>query len=317
MPSLKQIRYFLTVADLGNLTHAASALYVAQPALSRQIALLEKELGILLFVREARGVRLTPAGSGYRDRVLAIEALLSAAAEEAAQVASGDAGVLRVLHSSSIPASSLMPSIMHFLDQAPMARIDLDRLSSEAQVTEVANGRADIGIVRLPVLRRDPGVIFTELADERLWVGLPVGHPLASRPTLAIADLQHEPFVSAVHRERGGLARLVADLCLQRGYVPRMARVITRKTSMLNLVAAGLGIAVIPERMISTMTEGLIYRPLSDDDARARCSLVLPLQSTPLAQRFAAILTGEASVVVQNPISSPCLSLQDRDINCP
>jgi len=164
MPSLKQIRYFLTVADLGNFTHAASNLFVAQPALSRQMALLEKELGFSLFAREARGVRLTPAGIGYRDRVLAIENQFSAAAEEGAQIARGDAGVLRLLHSSSIQASSLLPSIRRFLDAAPKARIDLDRLSSELQVTEVANGRADIGIVRLPVLRRDPGVTLAELA---------------------------------------------------------------------------------------------------------------------------------------------------------
>jgi len=290
MPSLKQIRYFLTVADLGNFTHAASNLFVAQPALSRQMALLEKELGFSLFAREARGVRLTPAGIGYRDRVLAIENQFSAAAEEGAQIARGDAGVLRLLHSSSIPASSLMPSIRRFLDAAPKARIELDRLSSEAQVTEVANGKADIGIVRLPVLRRDPGVTFTELAVERLWVALPADHPLAARQTLAIGDLQQELFVSAVHRERGGLARLVADLCLRQGYVPKLARVITRKTAMLNLVAAGLGIAVIPQRMTGMMQEGLAYRPLADEDAVARSALVLPLQATALAQRFAAIM---------------------------
>ena len=296
MSSLRQIRYFLTVADLGSFTHAASNLFVAQPALSRQIALLEKELGFLLFEREARGVKLTPAGIGYRDRVLAIEGQLSAAAEEAAQIARGDAGVLRLLHSSSIPANSLLPSIRQFLDEAPKARIDLDRLSSEAQVTEVANGKADIGIVRLPVLRRDPGVTFTELAAEQLWVALPLGHLLASRQTLMIGDLQQELFVSAVHRERGGLARLVADLCLQRGYVPKLARVITRKTSMLNLVAAGLGIAVIPQRMTSMVQQGIVYRALADDDSLARSALVLPLQPTVLARRFAAIMADVSPV---------------------
>lgn len=290
MPSLKQVRYFLTVADLGNFTHAALKLFVAQPALSRQIALLEKELGFLLFDREARGVTLTPAGIGYRDRVLAIENQLSAAAEEGAQLARGDAGVLRLLHSSSIPVASLMPSMQRFLVEAPKARIDLDRLSSEAQVTEVASGKADIGIVRLPVLRRDPGVTLIELAVEQLWVALPAAHPLAARQTLVMADLEPEQFVSAVHRERGGLARLVADLCWQRGYVPKLARVITRKTSMLNLVAAGLGVAVIPQRMIGMMQEGLIYRPLADEDALARSALVLPLQASALAKRFAAIM---------------------------
>jgi DNA-binding transcriptional LysR family regulator len=294
MTSLKQIRYFLTVADLGNFTHAAARLFVAQPALSRQISQLEEALGFPLFVREARGVCLTPAGRVYRDRLLAVEQQLSAAAEEAAQLAQGDAGVLRLSHSSSIPVSSLLPAIQAFLKQAPTARIALDRMSSDLQITEVAAGRADIGVVRLPVLRRDPAISFINLSDEALWVALPVMHRLVAQTELQIADLQPELFVSAVHRERGGLARWVAELCARRGFQPRLARVITRKTEMLNLVAAGLGIAVIPQRMMSLLSTGLVYRPLIDADARAQSALVVPLQATPLARRFVAIMAGQA-----------------------
>lgn len=290
MPSLKQIRYFLTVADLGGFTPAATALFIAQPALSRQIAQLEQELGFSLFDREARGVRLTPAGAVYRDRVLAVDKLLGAAAEEGGQLARGEAGVLRLLHSSSIPASSLMQPISRFLDESPRARIELDRVGSEVQVSEVANGKADIGILRLPVLRRDPGVVFVELATEPLWVALPKAHHLASRESLCIADLKSEPFVSAVHRERGGLARLVTDLCLRNNFVPGIARVTSRKTSMLNLVAAGFGIAVVPQSMASVVAEGLTYLRLRDEEARASSALILPLRPTSLASRFADIM---------------------------
>lgn len=134
MPSLKQIRYFLTVADLGG---------------------------------------FTPAGAVYRDRVLAVDKLLGAAAEEGGQLARGEASVLRLLHSSSIPASSLIQPISRFLDESPKARIELDRVGSEVQVSEVANGKADIGILRPPVLRRDPGVVFVELATEPLCAASP------------------------------------------------------------------------------------------------------------------------------------------------
>jgi DNA-binding transcriptional LysR family regulator len=291
MPSLKQIRYFLTVANLGGFTPAASALFVAQPALSRQIAQMEEELGFLLFDREPRGVRLTPAGVVYRDRVVSVDRMLTAAAEEGAQLARGEAGVLRLLHSSSIPASSLMPSIAKFLEECPKARIELDRIASEIQVSEVARGNADIGIVRLPVLRRAPEVRLIELTAESLWVALPSGHHLASRKSLGIADLRDESFVSAVHRERGGLARLVTDLCLGSGFVPNVARVTTRKTSMLNLVAAGLGVAVVPQRMTGIAADGLTYRLLSDEGAQALSALALPRNATPLAERFAEIMT--------------------------
>ncbi len=293
MASLKQIRYFLTVADLGGFTPAAASLFVAQPALSRQIALLEAELGFALFERNPRGVSLTTAGELYRERVRGIEQQLALAADEAAQLARGNAGVLRLLHSSSIPLGSLLPVIRQFLALAPGARIDLDRLSSETQVGEIAKGKADVGIIRLPVLRRDPAVEFLELPNERLWVALPADHRLVGVEKILLADLAEESFVSAVHRERGGLARRVTELCLTRGFLPRLARVISRKTSMLDLVAAGLGIAVVPQRMTAIGNQNLVYRPLGDGDAEAGIAIIQPLQPTPLAARFVGLLHAE------------------------
>jgi DNA-binding transcriptional LysR family regulator len=290
MPSLKQLRYFLTVADLGAFTAAASALFIAQPALSRQIALLEEELGFPLFVRTPRGIALTPAGAGYRERVGGIERELASAAEEGKQLAAGEAGVLRLLHSSSLPLRSLLPAIERFLAAAPGARIDLDRIGSEQQVADLAAGKADIGVLRLPVLRREASVRLQALPAERLWVALPATHPLAQRPQLALAELAGEAFVSAVHRERGGLARRVTDLCLARGFVPRTARILSRKTSMLDLVAGGFGVAVIPERMTVLATPALTCVPLADNDAFADSAIALPAEASPLAERFAAVL---------------------------
>ena len=286
MPSLRQIQYFLTVAELGGFTQAAASLYIAQSALSRQIGLLEDELGFVLFEREPRGVRLTAAGTVYRDRVGSIPATLDAAAEEGLQLARGEAGVLRLLHSSTLPVGSLMRHLDCFMSACPRARVDLDRASSEEQVSAVANGSADIGMIRLPVLRRDARVRFVELAAERLWVALPADHSLATQTGTTVSRLQQELFVSAVYRQRGGLARVVTDLCLKRGFVPTIARIVSPKTSMLNLVAAGLGIAIVPERMTSLDTEGVTFIPLADEDATSVCALVLPLEPTVLARTF-------------------------------
>lgn len=290
MPTLRQIRYFLTVADLGGFTQAAASLFVAQSALSRQISQLEEELGFILFEREPRGVRLTPAGALYRDRVSTIPKTLASAAEEALQLARGEAGVLRLLHSSTIPVICLMPALDRFAADCPKARVDLDRASSEEQVSLVANGNADAGIIRLPVLRRDTRVRFVELEAERLWVAFPEAHPMARQDRVTVASLQHELFVSAVYRERGGLARVVTDLCLKRGYMPSTARIVSPKTSMLNLVAAGHGIAIVPERMTPLGGAGIAYVPLSDEDARSTCAIVLPVEPTLLGRRFADIL---------------------------
>jgi len=199
--------------------------------------------------------------------------------------------VLRLLHSSTVPVSSLMPDLDRFMRDCPGARIDLDRASSEDQVTDVANGHADIGIVRLPVLRRDARVRFVELAAERLCAALPADHPLAGRKRIAIARLRREPFVSVVYRERGGLARVVLDLCLKRGFVPAAARIVSPKTSMLNLVAAGRGVAIVPARMASVGIDGVVFVPISDEDAQSVCALVLPVEPTVLAQAFVRVVT--------------------------
>lgn len=294
MPSLRQLRYFLTVADLGGFTQAAGALFVAQPALSRQIALLEEELGFALFERTSRGLRLTAPGMLLRERVGNIDKMLLAATEEATQLARGEAGVLRLLHSSSIPVAGFTPAIEAFIAAAPRARIELDRVSSEVQVSEIAAGNADIGLVRLPVLRRDPAVRLVELATERLWVALPDGHWLCRQKMLALAQLSEEPFVSAVHRERGGLARLVTDLCLQAGFVPRVAPTVSRKTSMLDLVGCGFGVAIVPFAMTRIPVRSVCFRPLKDESAVSTTALVRPQEPSPLATRFEALLRASA-----------------------
>lgn len=289
MPSLKQIRYFLRVAELGGFTPAAQALFIAQPALSRQIGELEKELGFPLFERHARGVSLTRAGALFQQRMAGVEQAVQQAAEDGAQLHRGQAGVLRLLHSSSIPVRRLLPLLQQFHAEAPQAWVELDRLSSEAQIAEIAAGRADLGLLRLPILRRDPAVQLRPLPAERLWVALPPGHAWESRPHLALAELAGQPLVSAMHRERGGLARQVTELCQLRGFTPLPGPVLSRKTAMLDLVGAGFGLAVIPEGLCPLLPAPVVCLPLSDADALCHSALALPGQASPLALRFLAV----------------------------
>ena len=290
MLSLRQIRYFQAVADTGSFTLAAAQVYIAQPALSRQIALLEAELGVALFVREARGVRLTPAGQLFRARTENVGTALEAAVEDARRLDRGEAGVLRLLHSSSVPlAGPLLEALRCLTDAAPAARVELDRVSSEVQVAEIAAGRADVGVARMPVLRREAAVAFTALPEERLVLAVPGAHPLAGRTAVSLAELAGETFVTAVHRERGGLARRVTDLCLARGFVPRSGAVVSRKTSMLNLVAAGYGVAVVPAGMAGLLPAGARLVALTDAEATSASAVLLPLVPSPLARRFAEL----------------------------
>lgn len=292
MVSLRQIRYLLAIADTGSLTAAAARLYVAQPALSRQLAQTEETLGFPLFRREARGVCPTPAGALFLERVRGLAGMLDDAVDDARRLERGEVGVLRLLHSSSVPvAGPLLAALQAFTEALPGARVDLDRVSSELQGVEILAGRADIGVARLPVLRRSPELVQRPLPAERLWVALPAHHPLAAEAgPLPLEALRDERFVSAVHRERGGLARRVTDLCLEAGFVPNSASVQSRKTSMLALVAAGFGVAVIPACMRDMQPAGAALRQLAGPAAVAEAAIFLPQEASPLALRFAGML---------------------------
>ncbi|MBL8453793.1 MAG: LysR family transcriptional regulator [Zoogloea sp.] len=292
MLSPRQIRYLLAIADTGSLTAAATRLFVAQPALSRQLSQAEEALGFALFVREPRGVAPTPAGALFLDRVRGVAALLDEAVDEARRLERGEVGVLRLLHSSSVPvAGPVLETLQAFAAALPGVRVDLDRVSSEQQGEEIVSGRADMGLVRLPVLKRSQALIERLLPAESLWAAIPAGHPLAGEAgAMALVELRDACFVSAVHRERGGLARRVTDLCLEAGFVPALAAVQSRKTSMLTLVAAGFGVAVIPACMCGMAPPGVILRPIADPAATSIASIILPEAASPLALRFAALL---------------------------
>lgn len=292
MLSPRQIRYLLAIADTGSLTAAATRLFVAQPALSRQLSQVEEALGFALFVREPRGVAPTPAGALFLERVRGVAAILDEAVDEARRLERGEAGVLRLLHSSSVPvAGPVLETLQAFAAALPGVRVDLDRVASEQQGEEIVAGRADMGLVRLPVLKRSQALIERPLPAESLWAAIPAGHPLAGEAgAMALVELRDACFVSAVHRERGGLARRVTDLCLAAGFVPALAAVQSRKTSMLTLVAAGFGVAVIPACMCGMAPPGVILRPIADPDATSIASIILPEAASPPALRFAALL---------------------------
>lgn len=225
MISTRQLRYFVEIADSGSFSAAAERLFVAQSALSRQIKELEIHLKTPLFERTARLPRLTAAGEAFYPRARNLLDELNKASELATQVGHGQLGTLRLSHSSTVSMSGrLLRAISGYLEQCPGALMDIATLSSEAQLEEVAEGRLDIGLLRLPVLRQREGVQITPLFSERLLLALPPGHPLALSPPergVDLAQLRDEAFISIPHPQRGGLSYLSAELCMRQGFSPR------------------------------------------------------------------------------------------------
>ncbi|WP_223277278.1 LysR family transcriptional regulator [Cupriavidus metallidurans] len=296
-PSLKQLRYFVEIVDAGNFSLAAERLFIAQSALSRQIRDMEATLQVELLVRKPRHVEPTAAGQAFYESARRILSDLAGAAVQARQVQRGGADAIRLLHSSSVVLTPQRCGWLHrWQSDHPAARFEVAQASSEQQSVDIEEGRADLGLARDPVLRRYPNIQIDPMAGERLVVAVCADHPMSRRESLTLSALREMPFVSLPHPERGGLSYRVAQLCQASGFYPTAAGAISRKLSQLSLVAAGFGVAVVPESMQWYGPDGVRFVPLSDAGAMTRVVL-LSRRDAPepvAALRTLALSTGAA-----------------------
>ena len=292
MISTRQLRYFVEIADSGSFSAAAERLFVAQSALSRQIKELESQLQTPLFERTARQPRLTAAGEAFYPRARNVLSELHKASEMATQVGNGQLGTLRLSHSSTVPMSGpLLQGISTWLERCPGVSMDIVKLSSEAQLEEIADGRLEIGLLRLPVLRQREGVRVVPLFSEQLWLAVPPNHPLALSSTpVELAQLKDEAFISIPHPQRGGLSYLSAELCMRAGFFPRAARVISRKTTQLQLIQAGFGIALLPKSMQDIAPANVHFLPLAEPDCLSTVALACAQTPSALVEQFCQTL---------------------------
>ena len=292
MISTRQLRYFVEIADSGSFSAAAERLFVAQSALSRQIKELESHLQTPLFERTARQPRLTAAGEAFYPRARNLLSELLKASDLATQVGHGQLGTLRLSHSSTVPMSGpLLQGISTWLERCPGVSMDIVKLSSEAQLEEIADGRLEIGLLRLPVLRQREGVRVVPLFSEQLWLAVPPNHPLALSSTpVELAQLKDEAFISIPHPQRGGLSYLSAELCMRAGFFPRAARVMSRKTTQLQLIQAGFGIALLPKSMQDIAPANVHFLPLAEPDCLSTVALACAQTPSALVEQFCQTL---------------------------
>jgi DNA-binding transcriptional LysR family regulator len=290
--STRQLRYFVEIADSGSFSAAAERLFIAQSALSRQIMALENQLNTPLFERTARQPRLTAAGEAFYPRARNLLSELLKAGELATQVGNGQLGTLRLSHSSTVPMSgALLQGISTWLDRCPGVSLDIAKLSSEAQLEEIADGRLDVGLLRLPVLRQREGIRVVPLYSEQLLLAVPPNHPLArSQTPIELAQLRDEAFISIPHPQRGGLSYLSAELCMRAGFFPKAARVMSRKTTQLQLIQAGFGIALLPKSMEDIAPSNLHFLPLADPDCLSTVAVACAQAPSALVEQFCQTL---------------------------
>ncbi len=259
---LRHLRYFVAVAREGHVTRAAKKLHIQQPPLSQQVRALEQEIGAPLLVRHPRGVSLTDAGRSFLADAEQILASVEAATARARRTARGETGRIAVGFTTSAPFHPLVArAIREFRHDRPDISFVLEENSSGDLVSALRDERLDIAFIRAG-LAEPQGLVVHELQHEEMAAALPQRHRLAGRKRLSLRDLASEPFILYRRSDGRGLYDVIIAACAAAGFSPHVAQEAPRIVSTLNLVAAGLGITIVPASLSRLPLEGVVYRPL-------------------------------------------------------
>lgn len=287
---LRLLRYFLVVAEELHITRAAARLGIQQAPLSQQIKLFEKNLGAQLFRRKPRGVELTEAGVALRNEAASIFASVDRAVDTVVRVSRGEQGDIRIGLTTSACFHPLPPrAIRAFRRANPQVKIQFEQNSTPGLIASLQAGRVDVAFIRTAV-GQPTGVRVLPLVKEPMVVALPARHPLAKgRRGLTLGSLAHEKFIGYPRAAGAGLYDSVIAACIASGFSPDIAHEAPQIVSTLNLVAAGMGISVVPSSMQRLHLDEVAFRPLSGPN-NPKGQLNLAVRDDTLASPASAFL---------------------------
>ncbi|MGV9800922.1 LysR substrate-binding domain-containing protein [Mycobacterium sp. NPDC003449] len=283
---LDELAWFVVLAETEHVTDAAAELGVSQPTLSRALARLEEELGVALFDRVHRRLRLNGYGEILLEHARRGLAEMRSATERIAALRDPDTGTVRLafLHSQ---AGWFVPDLLRrFRAEAPRVQFSLAQGAAHEIVERLAGGRADLAITS----PRPDGYRWHGLYMERLCLAVPREHRFASRSRIRLADAGAEPFVSLA--PGFGLRQLTDELCAEAGVEPQVVFEAMEIPTMEALVAAGFGVAVVPVPRAERAEPGAVYVPLAQASAKRQLGLAWSAERTlpPAAARFAEFI---------------------------
>lgn len=296
MFDFRQLRYFVAVAEELSFTRAALRLHLSQPPLSQQIQALEQDLGVTLLERTKRRVALTEPGRVFLDQAREILAKADEARNQVIAAAAGHSGQLRLAYTVSVSFHPALPqALLRYRQLAPDVRLQLSEMYTEPQYAALLAGQIDVGFVRdEPSHLQDArNLRLTVIDREPLLLALPAGHALAGRPSITLADVADDAFVSQPRELASTLYDKLVKLAAKAGFKPTIGQHAQQINGLLALVAAGLGLALVPASMRAVRLAGVSYVQLEDPDAYLLLAVASRADDqSPVLQQFLSTVVG-------------------------
>jgi len=292
---LRHIQSFCAVAEEEHVTRAAERLHISQPALTQQLRLLEKELGLALVQRSGRGIALTEAGEFFYKEAVLILQHLSRATQQTQEIARGGTSHLRVGVTEAAAYSSTLAEVLScFRERWPAVQLTLSQNVASELGPALREHQIDVAFT-CPIHTAHLDLISQRLAQDRMVLAVPARHPLAGRKSVSLPDLKDKPLVLVTHdRVAGTFEDMLYAACERHGFAPRIVQTSPRLMLALNLAAAGIGFAFVPEYMSSVPVEGLRYVPIEDSSP-----LMLGIDFVARAEDSSLLVTGLREIALR------------------
>lgn len=282
---IRQLRYFVAVAEELHFRRAAARLHISQPPLSQQIRRLEEEMGCELLSRTRRRVELTAAGQAFLLDARALLHELDGAVATAQRIDAGQTGRLRINFVGSALLSIVPGIVQRFRAARPGIELELRERSTVEQLRAVSAGVVDVGLVRPPI-EEEPDLRSEIVLRERTLAALPADHPLAGLRRIPLKRLTAAPFVLFPRSQAPGYHDLLIGSISAHGAPPRVVQYAPEMLTIIGLVATGIGLTLVPESVAHLALEGVTYRPLAGAPRAELAAITRAGDGSPLVRAF-------------------------------
>lgn len=279
--SLRQLHYFVVLADCLSFTSAAQRLHITQPPLSQQIKLLEEVLGVELFTRTRRSVVLTATGKDFYKYAKKILHQCDEAVEFCRLAALGKAGKIRLAFTASVPVFSFFSTLLQqFRLDYPKIKIELQHMSTGEQLVALRQGQVDLGFLRpAPFFESSPPITLEPLWHDELMVVMEASHPLANNQDgVYLDELKNEGFILLPQAIGCGLFEHIMWLCNQAGFTPHITQSVREHSALFGLVSVGMGVSIVPSTYLNLHSKGVVFQSIRTGQSNTKIMLACNME---------------------------------------